>query len=219
MKLSPTMRILTRAFILLLSVSTVRSTSISLYSVESRNPLIRPTSLICDPAPSAFCCHPPPGWSTALAVEFNGLPLNNIAAVYAPQPPPPGFYNYQTPSFAGCDGRIIDLHTGSPHWEHWTAVGQSRIAGADWLECPSAKPTKVGGISGWNLRSWCLPNKMVNVLDRRGTEEEWQGRRRTMKWGYPNIISFNGTNYTDGWRGDLIYRDGQGRVLDLNTVK
>ena len=34
-------------------------------------------------------------------------------------------------------------------------------------------------------------------------------------WGYPNIITVNGTNYTDDKRNDLIYRDLAGNILNL----
>ena len=48
-----------------------------------------------------------------------------------------------------------------------------------------------------------------------GREEEEEGRQ----WGYPDIVSFGGRNYTDERRGDLLYRDEGGRVLDLGLLK
>ena len=66
-----------------------------------------------------------------------------------------------------------------------------------------------------NLGHFCLPQKMVGVIDRRRSKEGYAPRSS----GYPNIISLNGTNYIDEYRGDLTYRDGQGRVLDPKTVK
>ena len=37
--------------------------------------------------------------------------------------------------------------------------------------------------------------------------------------GYVDIIEFRGTNYTDGKRGDMIYRYEKGSVLDLNMFR
>lgn len=38
------------------------------------------------------------------------------------------------------------------------------------------------------------------------------------RWRYPDLISANGTNYTDDSRGDLVYRSENGAVLDLNDL-
>ncbi|KAL8701353.1 MAG: hypothetical protein Q9201_004954 [Fulgogasparrea decipioides] len=34
---------------------------------------------------------------------------------------------------------------------------------------------------------------------------------------YPDVVEVNGVNFTDGWRGDLVYRDEAGRVLNLTN--
>ena len=38
------------------------------------------------------------------------------------------------------------------------------------------------------------------------------------RWTYPDVIAFNGTNYTDGKRGDLVYKSAAGNVLDLSLL-
>lgn len=37
-------------------------------------------------------------------------------------------------------------------------------------------------------------------------------------WRYPDFIMVNGTNYTDDGRGDLVYRNETGVILDLDTL-
>ena len=211
------MYLLIYLFILLLSFPAVYSTSIVLYSVDSLDPHNLPNHMICDPVPSAFCCQPLPGWTTALVAEFFGLPLTAAAAVFQQEASMPGSSDYLSPSNSGCNGPILDSRVGTPHWRHWAAPGGPRIAGASWIDCPAARTARVGWIKGWvgNLGHFCLPQKMVGVIDRRQSIEGDTARIS----GYPNIISLNGTNFTDQYRGDLIYRDGQGRVLDLKTVK
>ena len=211
------MRLLTLIFIFLVSLSTIHSTSIELMSIDSVDPYTPGTHLICDPVPSAFCCHPLPGWTTALVAVFQGLPLAAVAAVYQQQAPAPGSRSPPDPSNSACDGPILDSHVGTPYWEHWAAGGAPRIAGASYYNCLPSKTARVGGLSAL-LGGWCFPHKMVGVIDRRESNEE-RGERKVLRGGYPNIISFNGTNYTDEWRGDLIYRDGEGRILDLKMLK
>ena len=38
-------------------------------------------------------------------------------------------------------------------------------------------------------------------------------------WVYPDVITVNGTNYTDEWRGDMVYRDKNGNMLDLKVLE
>lgn len=36
---------------------------------------------------------------------------------------------------------------------------------------------------------------------------------------YADLISVNGTDYTDDGRGDMVYRDEKGRTLDLSSLQ
>ena len=39
-------------------------------------------------------------------------------------------------------------------------------------------------------------------------------------WVYPDIVQVNGTNYTDGRRGNLEYRNGEGgSILSLDVLR
>ena len=37
-------------------------------------------------------------------------------------------------------------------------------------------------------------------------------------WVYPDVVTWNGTEYTDEHRNDLVYRDSTGNVLDLRLL-
>ena len=64
---------------------------------------------------------------------------------------------------------------------------------------------------------WRLRNRDGSgaAADDAGVDDKVPGQR---KWAYPDIIVVNGTNFTDERRGDLIYRDGMGNVLDLTRL-
>ena len=87
------------------------------------------------------------------------------------------------------------------------SIDPTVIAGGSYIQCPAVTASKAGW-SGWVgvLAGFCFAKEKREALGGPGGTEEW---------GYPDIISWNGTNYTDERRNDLIYRDDRDNMLDL----
>ena len=138
---------------------------------------------------------------------------------------------------------LLEENEGAPPWWTWrdTAVPPA-ISGASYTRCP-ADPITTGGSPVFaalcsSLRSGLSTFSGISSRGERGRRRRrrWSRSRsrrgddgasssdpgvhvhkvlKKRRWAYPDIIVVNGTNYTDGRRGDLIYRDGRGNVLDL----
>ena len=154
---------------------------------------------MCTNVPPGFCCRTiEPGGSK---VEFTGLPLGAIAAIWQTDGPN---------SAIGCDGRVLDSHHGGPRWTYSSpgmeaGQGWPRISGGSYIQCPGANVAR-----GWVqiLAGFCtrLNRKMAAATAKPTT-------------GYPDVITFNGTNFTDGRRGDLLYRSSAGGLLNLTSMR
>ena len=110
----------------------------------------------------------------------------------------------------GCKGSILESHYGSPQWSFW-APPKKRISGASYIHCAGTDQE-----GGWKriLGGFC-----ATLSSRRWGEMKRDAGEEKGGWGYVDIIEFRGINYTDGKRGDMIYRDEKGSMLDLNMFR
>ena len=156
-------------------------------------PIIRPAPLLlanglCTQVPPGFCCRALT--AQTYEVDFVGLPLGAIAAIWQSQ----GI-------LVGCEGRVLETRYGLPRWNWRDTAEPPRISAACYILCPERQ------YSGWTstLAGLCLK------LKKRHPAAE-------LAWGFPDIITFNGSNYTDERRGDLMYRNSSGALLNLTTL-
>ena len=143
---------------------------------------------LCTQVPPGFCCRALT--AQTYEVDFVSLPLGVIATVWQSQ-------GIQT----GCDGRVLEARYGLPRLNWRDAANPPRISGASFVQCPQAQGT------GWfpALVGLCLRlNKRVATVE--------------PAWGYPDIILLDGTSYTDGRRGDLLYKNAMGDLLNLTAI-
>lgn len=158
---------------------------------------------------NGYCTNVPPGYccrslsQKTVIAEFVDLPPGAVAAVW-----------HDTLQ-AGCRGLVLETHTGNPRWryENYQPLVGTRnvpvLSGGSYIQCPGVLAAR-----GWIaiLAGFCFRLNHSN-------------KRRTVAkavepiWGYPDIVTVNGTNYTDGRRGDLAYRDAAGTLLNLTLLQ
>ena len=159
------------------------------HAIGYRPSNLRPSGYgFCTNVPPGFCCRPIAPFANR--VNFGGLPWGSIS----------GVWQSDILSSACSGNALANYYAGPPTW----SFIRSRISGASYVECPGIAPP------GWSM-------SLVRLCP--------QPRRRSAAiapveptWGYPDIIQINGTNYTDSRRGDMIYRNSDGMILDLNMI-
>ena len=129
-------------------------------------------------------------------------------------------------ALGACDGEVLDsyLAAGAPRWTWRDPVTPPRITGASYNQCPG--PPIVTGV-GPLLASLCPAMRMGISSLASSFPKRWRRKAREggggdvggAKWAFPDIVVVNGTNFTDGRRGDLMYRDEMGRVLNLTLLR
>ena len=125
---------------------------------------------------------------------------------------------------SGCNGDVLETRLGGagpPRWTWRDPAVAPRISGASYAICP---PDPVKTVLGPFLVGLCRTLKwgafsLPPRNQRNGNEQPGAGKISEPNWMYPDIIVINGTNFTDGRRGDLIYRDGVGNVLNLTQLR
>ena len=93
------------------------------------------------------------------------------------------------------------------------------ITGAAYFICPLGKNEGVN-LMGYFRNTFAEVAKMCvggNVISPRRADRMVE-RRGLGSWAYPDTIIFNGTEYTDEYRSDLVYKDTGGSLLDLNQL-
>ena len=155
---------------------------------------------VCENVAPGECCRGPPYGGIARIEEFFNLPQGGIAAFW------------ESSNFvSGCNERILETHTGAPYWRYQDPKLGGKIAGGNCIRCPLGT-----GIKGWieALDGFCLgPRNRAVGSGSRETESVQP------TWGYPNVVSVNGTNYTSQHRHSLVYRDSAGTLLDLTNIR
>ena len=100
------------------------------------------------------------------------------------------------------------------NWASAQGISMMSIGGGKWLADGVVNPF---GFNGKRKIKREAPfyNK-GRIEDNYRGEVEW----RSPHWfKYPDIVQVDGVNYTDEWRGDLVYKDNQGRVLNLTSFE
>ena len=143
---------------------------------------------LCTQVPPGFCCRALT--TQTYEVDFVSLPPGVIAAVWQSQG-----------AQIGCDGRVLEARYGLPRLNWRDAVNPPRISGGSYVDCSHGQDSRwISMLAGLCLKL----NKRVATTQ--------------PAWGYPDIISFNGASYTDGRRGDLLYRNSMGGLLNLSAL-
>lgn len=163
-------------------------------------------------APGDCCISLMPAHSTIVVNQgiFNHLPPGAISAFWGA---PPGT-DWAQHWHRGCDGRQRAVRYDVPRWEYHAPYGyRNFIHGASYIQCPAkTAPTAQETGTGWLgvLLGFCTRATRRRSVHVQGGEAAREPRRV-----YPHILEVNGTNYTDGRRGDMVYKDLAGRTLDL----
>lgn len=151
-------------------------------------------------------------------------------------------------SYTGCSGEVWKSRTGPGTWEWkiWDDPDQgvrlTPATGASYIEMPRAVPPdekrsawlSAEGVYGlvWGGGKWFSSPAASRTLGyaagisprsrlRRDVRSEAKGTvhaGRPPRWIYPTVIRVNGTNYTDGGAGNLVYKDGAGVALNLTQL-
>ena len=128
----------------------------------------------------------------------------------------------------GCTGVVLETYRGGPpRWTWRDGVSPPRISGMSYDRCP-VKPIVTG--TGPVITALCNTLRYGISFPRK-----WRRRRgaanglsagpgtgikaQAPKWAYPDIIVIGKTNFTDERRGDLIYRDEAGNMLNLTRLQ
>ena len=138
---------------------------------------------------------------------------------------------------AACGQQVLDI-SGKKNWS-WRAsavensnadsnragVTSKIITGAKYFLCPLGKNTNLGSSSMGAFRNtWAEIVKMcIGGVFSISRIPPARKRRRVRSeeeeaWAYPDVILYNGTEYSDGHRGDRVYKDDGGHVLDLELL-
>ena len=173
-------------------------------------------------------------------VTFSGMLAGDIGAVWGPRRTPEGNLR------AGCSGTVLDTRRGPGDWQ-WRGLeaGQEwqSATGAQYISLPERLPPdptssrwmSVQGIlrmayGGGNWFTTPAAERLCGPAMRglRKRLNERRDIRSPLKgdlcvgpapsWRYPELVVVNGSDYSDAGRGDLVYTDAKGNVLDLTQV-
>lgn len=169
-------------------------------------------------APGNCCISELPECSTMVANmgKFDHLPPGAMSAFWGR----PAGDDWNLNCHRGCDGRQLAFRYDVPHWKYKAPTGyRESIHGASYIQCPS-KTIATADATGLGWLGVLLGFCTKAGRERRSVSvEAGDGVVKKPTWVYPDILEVNGTNYTDGRRGDMVYRDLVGRKLDLNLLR
>ncbi|KAI9749481.1 MAG: hypothetical protein M1835_001540 [Candelina submexicana] len=151
-------------------------------------------SQTCNGLASGACCKGTPGTGSYFKyIDFSPFPGPHIATVWQ-----------QSGTNVGCSGRAKATSKESP----WNYVdSNSRITGASWASL--IDPSLTASLGGTSKKQ-----KM-----RRGARIEERDNEADTQEVYPDVITVRGVEYSDEKRGDLVYRDAKGNVLELDELQ
>jgi len=140
----------------------------------------------------------------------------------------------------GCSGQITGTRVGPiRRWDLRlnTEFHPASFSGASYISLPKSLPPSEAdsqwltaeGLRGlvWGGGKWFANQVGPSSLSsqpfrrKRGVISENKGTvyaTAPSLWRYPDFIMVNGTNYTDDGRGDLVYRNETGVILDLDRL-
>lgn len=199
----------------------------------------------CPNQPPGVCCraihwlHPPNDFTGIPAVgliRFEHLLAGDIAAVWE------HIEGYLDTTPTGCSTRVYASGPGPGTFTYSVALDPNRqsVGGGSYLKLsqlrlPPDPPTiatlvrqRIIGLA-WTGGSWFMNSAVQNRLggSSRSNPKSRRDIRSALKgtvyagppltWVYPTFIDVNGSRFTDGGAGDLIYKDDQGTILNLTT--
>ncbi len=92
-------------------------------------------------------------------------------------------------------------------------ANQPSVTGAGYIKCGFPRKAE-----GWIsvIAGLCVSFK--NLWSRSWVSDTLAPRDDVPPFVYPDIITYNGMNYTDGGRGNLVYMSATGQELNLNPI-
>ncbi|KAL8734089.1 MAG: hypothetical protein Q9181_003318 [Wetmoreana brouardii] len=197
--------------------------------------------ILANAAMIVTCPNIPPGVCCSLGnqplalirrVTFHHLTIFDIAAVWGGRPRD----DYYRHGIAGCSGTLKESGRGPGVFEYEQLF--AGVSGASYIRLPQALPPgqntvsalDIEGILGlvWGGGRWFVSTAADRLLSGGSRSLSRKGRRdiRSPEKGtvyarpprravYPTFITVNGTEYSDGGAGNLIYTDETGKTLDL----
>ncbi|KAL8924982.1 MAG: hypothetical protein Q9172_002411 [Xanthocarpia lactea] len=186
--------------------------------------------------PATIICRNLPPGGTAAEIEFQNLLPGDIAAVWAR--PGPVFAPFNGND---CSTRVVLTRHGpgdlsftpteighEPGGGSYISVGQMKLP----PDVSTASALLIEGILGlvWGGGQWFASeaarrkfgNRGLPSKVKRGIVSEKKGTvfvRPPVRWVNPDTIRFNGTEYTSVGGQDPVYKDSNGVLLDLMTMK
>ncbi|KAI9716137.1 MAG: hypothetical protein M1812_005565 [Candelaria pacifica] len=147
---------------------------------------------VCNNLASGACCQGTPGTGTYFKyIDFSAFPGPHIATVWQ-----------QSGTNVGCFGRAKQTSNVSP----WNYVDSgSRITGASWASLVAQNVAPIDTTQTSKMR--------------RGVRIEERDAESGANDVYPDVITVRGVEYSDDKRGDLVYRDAEGNILDLAELQ
>ncbi|KAI4241506.1 MAG: hypothetical protein LQ352_007426 [Teloschistes flavicans] len=169
-------------------------------------------------------------------IRFEHLLAGDIAAVWE------HIEGYLDTTPTGCSTRVYASGPGPGTFTYSVALDPNRqsVGGGSYLKLsqlrlPPDPPTiatlvrqRIIGLA-WTGGSWFMNSAVQNRLggSSRSNPKSRRDIRSALKgtvyagppltWVYPTFIDVNGSRFTDGGAGDLIYKDDQGTILNLTT--
>ncbi len=146
---------------------------------------------ICNNLASNHCCTGTPGTGT-IPGTGTYFKFVDFSGIYSG--PAVASVWQQSGVLKGCAGRVKDVSI-DPNWHYVDEA--TRITGAKWTALTDIAAAKM----------------------RRGARTEEAEADVDVVEVYPDVITIRGVEYSDEKRGDLVYRDAEGNVLDLAELE
>lgn len=193
---------------------------------------------VCQNMLPGVCCRPPGRRRWVERVTVSNLLVGDIGAVW----------NHRVVGdllngghvIAGCSGvpaitRAGPIRTWRLSPDDYHPGGSTHVTGASYISIPKQLPPLdtdtpwlyAEGLRGlvWGGGNWFAdkdgPSQCSQLHSKRGVISKDKGMvcaTAPTLWKYPDLITANGTDYTDNSRGDLVYRSEDGEVSDLSSL-
>lgn len=152
---------------------------------------------------SVLNAHPGPGdwhWdSEDLPIEEDRHNATGVNYIKLPKALPP---DLTTSAWLGAEG-ILGLVWGGGQW---------------FLNGEAYHAVTRDGMNGRVLPDWAQPSTLMKRKVRSDFQEKTVFAQRPSKSMYPTVVEVEGSNYTNGGRNDLNYRDQNGMLLNLTAL-
>ena len=178
--------------------------------IQLRGPTIADPQRVqlCENILADQCCQGALGGPSGRIFQFvyaNNLPLNAFIGTWR-----------AGRGQEGCAGANVAIGLGPGRWFFdATTARASRVTGANWIQCPDAGANTVFDRF---IAGMCAPaaRHFRGLITRKEPNPDAPGPRGNYHV-YPNKIIIDNITYSDDHRGDKIYKDAAGHVLDLDA--